>query len=147
MLIPNMSPPYALHTSNPVLLPVKPPFLVLSFPTIAATPFTSLPSDILKRLPTQLRDGNSLMALFTSFVTNLANNSTSLPVTTAQVINNLVPSSSTTQASKVLSSSASDHRTSEGSSFDLGTKVQQIRELVSVQLKVKITTMMLILLF
>ncbi|CAF1386123.1 unnamed protein product [Didymodactylos carnosus] len=59
------------------------------------------------------------MALFTSFVTNLANNSASLPVTTAQVIDNLVPSSSTTQPSKVLSSSASDHRTSQGSSFDL----------------------------
>ncbi|CAF1019924.1 unnamed protein product [Didymodactylos carnosus] len=79
---------------------------VQSGPNSSSSAASSLPSrstDLLHKLPPQLQNVNSLWTLFTSFVSNIADNPSSLQaVLPSDVIDSLVPSSSTVQPSKHL---------------------------------------------
>ncbi|CAF4512624.1 unnamed protein product, partial [Didymodactylos carnosus] len=100
----------AVTTTNTIL--VDPLQSVASLPAVqsgpnssssAASSLPSLPIDLLHKLPPQLQNVNSLWTLFTSFVSNIADNPSSLQaVLPSDVIGSLVPSSSAVQPSKHL---------------------------------------------
>ncbi|CAF1667087.1 unnamed protein product, partial [Didymodactylos carnosus] len=110
--------PTALLTPDPV---VSQPTLLTNFPLSFATSLPQIPNDILQKLPDQLRDVNALWGLFTSFVSSVADNPTSLSIAvpSPRTIDSLVPSSSSIQPSKLFSTNLQKRHTPQSSSFNI----------------------------
>ncbi|CAF0813508.1 unnamed protein product [Didymodactylos carnosus] len=107
------APPVEENKLTPPVL-VDPLQSVASLPAVqsasAASSLPSLPTDLLHKLPRQLQNVNSLWTLFTSFVSNIADNSSSLQaVVPSNVTDSLVPSSSAVQPSRFICYPAKHH--------------------------------------
>ncbi|CAF3875503.1 unnamed protein product, partial [Didymodactylos carnosus] len=110
--------PTALLTPDPV---VSQPTLLTNFPLSFATSLPQILNDILQKLPDQLRDVNALWGLFTSFVSSVADNSTSLSIAvpSPRTIDSLAPSSSSIQPSKLFGTNLQKRHTPQSSSFNI----------------------------